>query len=292
MDVQMPIMDGYTATREIRKNPKFKELPIIAMTANAMATDRDKCLEAGMNDHVSKPIDPKEMYRTLAQWIEPGEREVPVELLQRLAEFNKGGDEPPLELPGFDVDKAMARMGGSARAYRRTLTKVLESEADAMERISQSLIERDRESAVRIAHTLKGVAGNIGANALHAEASKLEAVLLEEQPEAECMTLTGRTLNEAMETISDALQSDMKGSVQGKSNTVAEIDVLDALRKISERIDDFDSTVEEAVEDLLLGIDEVELHGSLSKLQRYLSDYDFDAASTLVDEIMKSVADR
>jgi len=292
MDIQMPIMDGYTATREIRKNPKFKELPIIAMTANAMATDRDKCLEAGMNDHVSKPIDPKEMYRTLAQWIEPGEREVPVELLQRLAEFNKGGDEPPLELPGFDVDKAMARMGGSARAYRRTLTKVLESEADAMDRISQSLIESDRETAVRIAHTLKGVAGNIGANTLHAEASKLEAVLLEEQPETECITVTGRALNEAMETISDALQSDMKGSVQGKSNIVAEIDVLDALRKISERIDDFDSTVEEAVEDLLLGIDEVELHGSLSKLQRYLSDYDFDAASTLVDEIMKSVADR
>ncbi len=292
MDIQMPVMDGYTATREMRQDPKLIELPIIAMTANAMTSDRDKCLAAGMNDHVSKPIDPKEMYRTLAQWIEPGEREVPVELLQRLAEFNKGGDEPPLELPGFDVDKAMARMGGSTRAYRRTLTKVLESEADAMERISQSLIESDWETAVRIAHTLKGVAGNIGANALHAEASKLEAVLLEEQPEAECMTLTGRTLNEAMKTISDALQSDIKGSIQGQSNTVAEIDMLDALRKISERIDDFDSTVEEAVEDLLVGIDEVELHGSLSKLQRYLGDYDFDAASTLVGEIMKSVADR
>ena len=67
----MPVMDGYTATREIRKNPAFKELPIIAMTANAMAGDREKVIEAGMNDHIAKPLNVAEMYATIAKWVKP-----------------------------------------------------------------------------------------------------------------------------------------------------------------------------------------------------------------------------
>lgn len=68
MDMQMPVMDGIEATRVIRSDPRFKNLPIIAMTANAMAADRDKCLDAGMNDHIPKPIDPQELFRVLSQW--------------------------------------------------------------------------------------------------------------------------------------------------------------------------------------------------------------------------------
>ena len=71
MDCQMPVMDGYTATREIRKNPAFKELPIIAMTANAMAGDREKVIEAGMSDHIAKPLNVAEMYATIAKWVKP-----------------------------------------------------------------------------------------------------------------------------------------------------------------------------------------------------------------------------
>ena len=69
MDMQMPVMDGITATKEIRKNPKYALLPIVAMTANAMAQDREKCIQAGMNDHISKPIDPKQLFLTLRKWI-------------------------------------------------------------------------------------------------------------------------------------------------------------------------------------------------------------------------------
>jgi two-component system sensor histidine kinase/response regulator len=71
MDCQMPVMDGYTATREIRKNPAFKDLPIIAMTANAMAGDREKVLQAGMWDHIAKPLNVADMFATLAKWIKP-----------------------------------------------------------------------------------------------------------------------------------------------------------------------------------------------------------------------------
>ncbi|TXH87905.1 MAG: response regulator, partial [Rhodoferax sp.] len=72
MDCQMPVMDGYTATREIRKNPRYKDLPILAMTANAMAGDREKVLDAGMNDHIAKPLNVNAMFTTMARWIRPG----------------------------------------------------------------------------------------------------------------------------------------------------------------------------------------------------------------------------
>ena len=71
MDMQMPVMDGIAATKAIRSNPQLRRVPIIAMTANVMATDRDKCIEAGMDDHVSKPIDPDELFATLLRWIKP-----------------------------------------------------------------------------------------------------------------------------------------------------------------------------------------------------------------------------
>jgi two-component system sensor histidine kinase/response regulator len=79
MDVQMPIMDGYTATREIRKDERFKDLPIIAMTAHAMAGDEEKSLEAGMSDHVAKPIDPDKLFSTLQKWIKPIEKRAQVQ---------------------------------------------------------------------------------------------------------------------------------------------------------------------------------------------------------------------
>jgi two-component system sensor histidine kinase/response regulator len=80
MDMQMPIMDGLEATRTIRLDPRFDDLPIIAMTANAMAADRDRCLEAGMNDHIAKPIEPEELFRVLAQWIRSGSAATNVEI--------------------------------------------------------------------------------------------------------------------------------------------------------------------------------------------------------------------
>jgi two-component system sensor histidine kinase/response regulator len=83
MDMQMPVMDGIEATRVIRADPRFNSLPIIAMTANAMAADRDRCLEAGMNDHIAKPIDPEQLFRVLLRWTE--ERGIEHRLEQSLA---------------------------------------------------------------------------------------------------------------------------------------------------------------------------------------------------------------
>jgi two-component system sensor histidine kinase/response regulator len=179
MDIQMPDMGGFEATREIRKDSRFRDLPIIAMTAHAMAGDREKSLEAGMNDHVTKPIDPEELFFTLVRWIKPRERQVE----ERAPDEGPGKEEEkdrlPPELPGFSVVSGLERVGGNKQLYKRLLSKFRESQEDAVERIKAALRAGDLETATRFAHTVKGVAGNLGAEELYGVSAALEKAIKE-----------------------------------------------------------------------------------------------------------------
>jgi len=293
MDIQMPVMDGYTATREIRKNPAYIALPIIAMTANAMANDRELCLSAGMNDHVSKPVNPDELYSALVRWIEPGDREVPLALLHRQSEFDKEVNAPLFDLPGFDIENAIKRLGGSGRAYLKTLAKVVETESDAMDRIAKSLKEGEQEIAVRAAHTLKGLAGNIGATALQDVAGELEAVLLKGngKPSDELISSVKQALDKTLSAIMITLQNNIEVDALSDGNDKSKIDVVVELKAIADRIENFDSTVDEAVEQLLRGIGKSNLTNDLEQLQIHLGNYDFEAATSLIEQIIKCYTD-
>ncbi len=286
MDVQMPVMDGYEATRTIRRDRRFKDLPIVAMTANAMAGDWEKCQAAGMNDHVAKPIEPREMYDALARWIEPGEREAPAEPMDRQSAAEETGDGAPLELPGFELASALARMGGSLKAYRKTLAKVRESEADALERIGQSLKKGDRETAIRAAHTLKGVAGTIGAVDLRSAAAKLEIALheAEAEPPDGLMSEVKEQLDKAMGTIDAALPGAERPRRESAIDPSELLPLLESLRR---RIENFDSTAAEKAEELLAWANGSELGASVDKLMCHLGDYDFDAASSVLNGIFE-----
>ena len=284
MDMQMPVMDGYTASREIRNNPALANLPIIAMTANAMAGDREKCIAAGMNDHVAKPINPREMFEALAKWVQPGQREVPLKLQQRNIESQSTTDEPPLELPGFDLKSALVRMGGNQRAFRKTLRKVFDTEANAMERVAQALASGDREGAVRAAHTLKGVSGNIGATELQAVAAELEAALddgdgtVDDELLARCKAQLGKT----MTTIKTALEERQKPQQAVAVDQAAFNGIID---KLQIQIDNFDSGASETAEQLLDGLRGSKLEHEAVELGRALDAYDFDRAMELVQVI-------
>jgi CheY-like chemotaxis protein len=178
MDCQMPVMDGFEATRIIRRNPEWTQLPILAMTANAMTGDRELCLEAGMNDHIGKPIDVNQLFATLARWITPsGQGPQPAEASTTAPDMHTLPD-----IAGLDLAQALRRMGGNAPLVRKLLGRFLHTQADTAQRMHAALDSDNWESATREAHTLKGLAGNIGANTLAEHAGALEAALRQKDP--------------------------------------------------------------------------------------------------------------
>jgi PAS domain S-box-containing protein len=174
MDLQMPEMDGLTATRMLRQEPKFSDLPIIAMTAHALVEERERCLQAGMNDHITKPIDPDVLFSTLARWTKP--RQVASEPA-RTRVSTETEFLPAIE--GIDIAGGLVRVAGNRRLYRSLLDQFAAKQADADIKIEEALAKGDREFAERIAHTLRGIAGNIGIVAVQEAAAKVEKAIRE-----------------------------------------------------------------------------------------------------------------
>ena len=179
MDMQMPVMDGITATVELRKQPKFANLPIIAMTANVMEQDRKRCDEAGMNDFVAKPIDPDELFSVLLRWIKP----------LRAVNSNKKPSSKPktskISLPvidGLNTELGLRRVLGKEQLYMELLNKYVTSQSGAADLIHQALLADDKDLAERTAHTAKAVNGNIGATELQQLAAELESMINNQAP--------------------------------------------------------------------------------------------------------------
>ncbi len=167
MDLQMPGMDGLEATRRLRADARFAELPVIAMTAHAMVEERERCLAAGMVDHIAKPIEPQAMFRTLAHWVKGGRAEAATPRSGAAA-----GELPQIE--GVDAVAGLRRVGGNRDLYLRLLRRFAEGQAGAARRVRQALLAGDRATAEREAHTVKGVAANLGLAGLSDLAAALE----------------------------------------------------------------------------------------------------------------------
>jgi PAS domain S-box-containing protein len=183
MDIQMPVMNGYEATAAIRSDPRFKDLPIIAMTAHAMAGDEEKSLKAGMNGHVAKPIDPDQLFSTLRKWIKPNEKRAQVQKPKAPVECPEPKkavpeeDELPEFLPGFDLAAGLQRLRGNKRLYRKLLLDFGANYGGVATEISEALEAKDFKQAHSLVHNLKGLAGNLEANDLQAAAVKMEKLV-------------------------------------------------------------------------------------------------------------------
>jgi signal transduction histidine kinase/DNA-binding response OmpR family regulator/HPt (histidine-containing phosphotransfer) domain-containing protein len=178
MDLQMPEMDGFTAAKLLRRDTRLKQLPIIAMTAHALPEERKRCLDAGMNDHVSKPIDPDVLFSTLMRWAKPRPRlgsKPQATPIQPGTTQAKTADEITLpEIAGINSADGLRRLAGNRRLYRDLLGKFVAKESGAAAQISAALESGDLKQAERIAHTVKGIAGNLGITEVQSEAQKLE----------------------------------------------------------------------------------------------------------------------
>lgn len=213
MDCQMPVMDGYEATRAIRSRPELQHIPVLALTANVMAGDRDRVIAAGMSDHIAKPINVERMFTTMAKWFRPSARE---EAPSAPAPRALGGDASvlPTELPGLDMAKGLTHMLKNEKLYLRTLIRFRDSNRDTVAQLRQAIEAEDLASAQRIAHTLKGTAATIGANTLSEEASTLEMACAQQGVEDD--------LSAQLALLGRALQTVLSGLEQLGVSSVAE----------------------------------------------------------------------
>ena len=237
MDVQMPVMDGYTATRKIRelqlkaqssklkktepkdrkegpaRSPQSSELPIIAMTAHAMAGDEQKSLEAGMNDHVTKPIDPDQLFATLQKWIKPVAGRSAVQKVPVPHAPAKSDQVVPLEedlpesLPGFDVAAGLSRLRGNKRLYRKLLLDFGGNYGAVAGEIRKALAARNFNQTHSLVHNLKGLAGNLEATELQAAAVALEKLVKGQAAESAADKELNRKLTDLESALKRALDA-------------------------------------------------------------------------------------
>ncbi len=235
MDLQMPEMDGYEAARTIRKDPRHDGLPIIAMTAHAFEEERARCRDAGMNAHVSKPVDPDELFAVLGRALGRS----PAGALSREAGAapSAPGGAPGVanlaealpEVPGVDVATALNRLGGNRKLYVRLLLDLTRDQRDAAERIASELAMGARDEAERRAHTLRGAAANLGADEVAAAARAVEDAIHKAEAAAACETAL-RRLAARLEALSVAVlgrlappEGTQEPTPRGSSGTVADL---------------------------------------------------------------------
>ncbi|MFC1848918.1 response regulator [candidate division CSSED10-310 bacterium] len=174
MDIQMPVMDGYEATRLIRKNPLFTKLPIIAMTAYAMKGDREKCFQAGMNDYVTKPIETEQLYSTLAKWVYAKETCAELPTAEQSLCPPEADIDFPEHVPGIDIDSGLKRVSGNKKLLFKLIQEFASDYVNAVDDVKNALLSRDTSLTLQLVHTLKGISGNISASQLHNLAAALE----------------------------------------------------------------------------------------------------------------------
>ena len=246
MDIQMPVMDGYEATSAIRKweseqqsSAEIFSLPIVAMTAHAMAGDSEKSIAAGMNDHITKPIDPEELFDTLIKWIQP--REIKI---TPISDTSSGvQSEFPDSLPGFDLNEGLRRLQGNTDLYRRLLLSFSKQYAQAIDNIRQAIEDGHLDKAHSLVHGIKGTAGNLAAKQLYSAAIGLEKVVrrsdrnkrLPQEVVANSLAEFSTALNQVLEAIN--ILAPTKIGEQSQVNTDAIIGLpVDVAKNAAKRL--------------------------------------------------------
>ena len=293
MDIQMPVMSGIEASIAIRKDSRFKDLPIIAMTAHAMTGDREKSLDAGMIDHVTKPIDPDELFSALMRWISPREG-LGVGAMKDVKPSKEKGYEIQIpEIEGIDTVSGIKRVGGNKSLYSKLLIKFFEEYPKADTNIEDALEQGDRELAQRLAHTVKGVAGNIGANNLQEVAGHVETAIKngEDADFEPKIAAFQKRLGQAMEALKDFVTSQTSVVEEKSSGQVGDAEKMrDLLEKLEPHLRSRKPKLCKEVMgkiQLIQWPDELGTH--TNDLAKWIRKYKFKDALKVVEEIKKGL---
>jgi len=303
MDLQMPEMDGFQATSTLRADPRFARLPIIAMTAHATLEERQRCLAAGMTAHVAKPIDPALLFETLARFYQPSpERATAADPVGRASGPDGSTPGAPTltavadagvpSVEGLDTADGLLRVAGNKNLYTKLLRQFVEQQAAAASQIAEALHAGDHATAERLAHTVKGVAGNLGAGPVHRSASALE------------QAIASHGDAKGIEALRQGLARDLDGLIEGL-RVALDVDVVSAPASVAapvdpetlktivvemrKQLDDFDPAAADVLERHRAAFRSLLTDDEFAAFERHIESYAFGDAQVLLD---RAAADR
>lgn len=292
MDIQMPIMDGYETTLEIRKNEKFKDLPIIAMSAYAMDEDIAKCYKSGMNDYISKPVDHKILISTLQKWV----KNVNIVLKKELNVINTDNkiDDNKLfrKLEGISVEAGLEKVAGNKKLFKKLLLTFYNNNKNLFHELKTSLKNNDKKDAIYLIHTIKGVTGNIGALELYNTSSFLENAIKNNELDAIEDTLNKFSISlskilSSIESIKDDLTHDYTNIKfdPNQQNVIDKKALISDLNNLSELLESDISQAMIIKEEVMKQLASTQAIILVHKLDKYIENFELDKAKEMIDEI-------
>jgi CheY-like chemotaxis protein len=286
MDLQMPVMDGFEATSLIRELPNGKELPIIALSAAAMMHDKQACRTASMDDHISKPLDPIKLIKTLVRLIklpiQPPKIDTP-ELTEKTGSSDRSNSDLPKVLDGFDLKATLSRMDGNEVLLRKLLVRFAQDFADVPENLTSLLRLNKLDEARILIHRLKGVAATLGASSLAKMAASLETDLQSADPLSafpafnRCFQDTLSSLQQIVYPLNDTIKTVIPGPHPEGLN-------LD-ISWLQDCLDRHELPTDDELAYCLFHMAGFASVQQIAALEQYLNQFDFDAANLLLKEI-------
>jgi CheY-like chemotaxis protein len=284
MDVQMPIMDGYHATQLIRKNKRFKDLPIIALSANAMVSEKIKCFEAGMNDHITKPFKPVDLYDVLDKWIKT-DKHGDAPSTQLSVTNAAASDEKPPVIAGLDVQKMLNSTGISGFIFRQLLEKFVRNYYDVFSEIRFKLENHDYQGIAGLVHGLLGVVAVIGATGLNKTILKIDNALKENRlDKLEPLIAQGDIeLKSVISGINKYLESQEKEIL--KTDGEDKTDITELIDCFKEELIQNNFKALNSFYEIEARLTDPALKSSFNDIKMLISRYDFEGALKVLDEV-------
>ena len=297
MDIQMPKMDGYDATRAIRQDPKLKSIPIIAMTAHAMKGDEEMCLNIGMDAYISKPIRQDRLFAVLCKVIKPEEKGKRPDIKPpKHSSQDKDADDltiktdtlPP-KLPGINIQGALNALKIDSSVFKRILIGFFQNNKDTISNIRDAFVAGDWEALTHLSHSLKGSAGNIGAEELHAAALDLETAGRKGEK-----TPPGYELIDKLELALNQVLQSLQSFVETPKADEAELDEKEIrlepeqfLLMLNQFADALDSADPEEINMHFNAVKKYLDRSTFKRLENQINNYDYDKALKTINRILK-----
>jgi len=293
MDVQMPVMGGYEATRQIRADARYATLPIIAMTAHAMQGARDECLEAGMNDYISKPINPDQLFLVLTRWLKRHGGNTGIKVKEQTQPSGQDFvSSLPKRLPGIDLETGLKRLNRNETLYKKLLLDFPEKYTSFTEDIRKALQEEDIDTAERLSHTIKGVAGNLSIMGVYdlareleeaianKSATEIDRLLVKLAQELQRVTQSLKQLNpREKEDSTDQELTDEKEPI------INMVEIRAILLELTNLLHEDNLDAAQCLETLKKCLGKTMFHNEIQEVDVHIKNYDFDSAKQSLKRI-------